>query len=391
LKFNYSFPILFLLITFLIYSCTDEPSSLGIELIGSENISAKIFDTAVDTAQQSSSFFKKVIPLGATDWILIGRYQDIEASTLMKFVFGLPDSLKEDLIDGNINVLDSWVILTNRYIYTDSNATMNFTVHKVNSSWSSSSFTVDSLANLNYEPTDASSQFTITDTLYTFHLDTALTLSWMKYTADNTLESNYGIYLDPTLSSNKVVGFQAFTAISSEAAKLFVVIEKPGVYVDTINGFVSADISIVDRPNLPTLPAGLISVQSSVAINSKLTFNLDQIPVSLVINKAELFITPDTVSSVKGSSFSNSLRVTYLSDADSLNTQGNPIFLTLKENKYTGDITSFVRNWISTKENNGILIEAGSPTSGLELFALKGSDYFEFSERPRLRITYTVK
>jgi len=391
LKFNYSFPILFLLITFLLYSCTDEPSSLGIELIGSENISAKIFDTAVDTAQQSSSFFKKVIPLGATDWILIGRYQDIEASTLMKFVFGLPDSLKEDLIDGNINVLDSWVILTNRYIYTDSMATMNFTVHKVNSSWSSSSFTVDSLANLNYEPTDASSQFTITDTLYTFHLDTALTLSWMKYTADNTLESNYGIYLDPTLSSNKVVGFQAFTAISSEAAKLFVVIEKPGVYVDTINGFVSADISIVDRPNLPTLPAGLISVQSSVAINSKLTFNLDQIPVSLVINKAELFITPDTVSSVKGSSFSNSLRVTYLSYADSLNTQGNPIFLTLKENKYTGDITSFVRNWISTKENNGILIEAGSPTSGLELFALKGSDYFEFSERPRLRITYTVK
>ena len=391
MKSNYSFPILFLLITFLLYSCTDEPSSLGIELIGSENISAKIFDTAVDTAQQSSSFFKKVIPLGATDWILIGRYQDIEASTLMKFVFGLPDSLKEDLIDGNINVLDSWVILTNRYIYTDSMATMNFTVHKVNSSWSSSSFTVDSLANLNYEPTDASSQFTITDTLYTFHLDTALTLSWMKYTADNTLESNYGIYLDPTLSSNKVVGFQAFTAISSEAAKLFVVIEKPGVYVDTINGFVSADISIVDRPNLPTLPAGLISVQSSVAINSKLTFNLDQIPVSLVINKAELFITPDTVSSVKGSSFSNSLRVTYLSDADSLKTQGNPIFLTLKENKYTGDITSFVRNWISKKENNGILIEAGSPTSGLELFALKGSDYFEFSERPRLRITYTVK
>lgn len=391
MKFNYSFPILFLFITILFSSCTDEPSSLGIELIGSENISAKIFDTAVDTAQQSSSFFKKVIALGNTDWILVGRYQDIEASTLMKFVFGLPDSLKEDLIDGNINVLDSWVILTNRYIYTDSMATMNFIVHKVNSSWSSSSFTVDSLANLNYEPEDASSQFTITDTLYTFHLDTALTLSWMKYTADNTLESNYGIYLDPTLSSNKVVGFQAFTAISSEAAKLFVVIEKPGVYVDTINGFVSADISIVDRPNLPTLPAGLISVQSSVAINSKLTFNLDQIPVSLVINKAELFITPDSISSVKGSSFSNSLRVTYLSYADSLNTQGNPIFLTLKENKYTGDITSFVRNWISTKENNGILIEAGSPTSGLELFALKGSDYFEFSERPRLRITYTVK
>jgi hypothetical protein len=213
----------------------------------------------------------------------------------------------------------------------------------------------------------------------------------MKNTADKTLESNYGIYLDPTLSSTKVIGFQAFNAISAEAAKLFVVIEKPGVYVDTLNGFIAADISLVDRPDLPALPSGLISVQSSVAINSRLTFDLGQVPASVVINKAEIFITPDSVSSIKGSSSNNSLRLSYLSYADSLNTEGNPSFLSFKDNKYSGDVTLFVRNWISRKENNGILIEAGSPTSGLDFFALKGSDYSEISERPRLRITYTVR
>jgi hypothetical protein len=170
-----------------------------------------------------------------------------------------------------------------------------------------------------------------------------------------------------------------------------VVIEKPGVYVDTLNGFIAADISLVDRPNVPALPTGLISVQSSVAINSKLKFDLGQIPASVVINKAEIFITPDSVYSVKGSSSNNSLRLSYLRYADSLNTEGNPSFLSYKDNKYSGDITLFVRNWVSRKENNGILIEAGSPTSGLEFFALKGSDYSEFSERPRLRITYTVR
>jgi hypothetical protein len=36
-----------------------------------------------------------------------------------------------------------------------------------------------------------------------------------------------------------------------------------------------------------------------------------------------------------------------------------------------------------------MLIEAGSPITGLDLFALKGSDYSNISERPRLRITYT--
>ena len=372
-------------------SCTDEPSSLGIELIGSENISAKIFDTAVDTTEQSSSYFKKVIPLGSTNWILLGIYQDITASALMRFVFGLPDSLKNDLKDGNINVLDSWIILRTRYVYTDSMAGMNFTVHKVNSSWSSTAFTIDSLIKLEKEPNDASSQFTITDTLYTFHLDGSLPLAWMKNTADKTLESNFGIYLDPSLSSTKVVGFQAFNAISAEAAKLFVVIEKPGVYVDTINGFIAADISLVGRPDLPNLPVGLISVQSSVSVNSRLTFDLGPVPADVVINKAEIFITPDSILSVKGSSFNNSLKLSYLRYADSLTTEGNPSFLSFKNNIYTGDITLFVRNWINRKENNGILIETGSPTSGLEFFVLKGSDYFEISERPRLLITYTVR
>ena len=391
MKLKHIFLILSLFIFTLFSSCTDEPSSLGVELIGSENISAKIFDTAIDTIDQSSSYFKKVIALGSADWVLIGKYQDIKASALMRFVFGLPDSLKNDLKAGNINVLDSWIILRTRYVYTDSMAAMNFTVHKVNSSWSATAFTIDSLSTLDYEPTDVSSQFTPTDTLYTFHLDGSLPLAWMKNTADKTLESNYGIYLDPTLSSTKVIGFQAFNAISAEAAKLFVVIEKPGVYVDTLNGFIAADISLVDRPDLPALPSGLISVQSSVAINSRLTFDLGRVPASVVINKAEIFITPDSVSSIKGSSSNNSLRLSYLSYADSLNTEGNPSFLSFKDNKYSGDVTLFVRNWISRKENNGILIEAGSPTSGLDFFALKGSDYSEISERPRLRITYTVR
>lgn len=122
----------------------------------------------------------------------------------------------------------------------------------------------------------------------------------MKNAADKTLESNYGIYLDPAVSSGKVVGFQAFTSLSSEAAKLFVVYEKPGAYVDTINGFIAADISLVDRPDLPILSDGLICTQSSVTIASRLTFNLENIPSGIVINKAELFITPDTIASIKG-------------------------------------------------------------------------------------------
>ena len=77
--------------------------------------------------------------------------------------------------------------------------------------------------------------------------------------------------LQPTSASNKIIGFQALTVTSSQAAKFFVVIEKPGVYVDTINGLISADVSSVAGSE-PDLPSGLIAAQSSVTINSKLTF-----------------------------------------------------------------------------------------------------------------------
>ena len=378
----------------LFLSCSDEPSSLGIELIGSDYIVVRTYDSANDTINQNSSYQKAVIPLGNSDWLLVGKYQSteqsIEASSLLKFIFGLADSLKTDIKADNISVLDCWVELRNRYTYSyeDTLETMNFTVHKVNSFWSSTAFTIDSLSKLQYDMNDVSSDFLTSDSIYTFHIDKSLALGWMKNSADNTLESNFGIYLKPTASSSKVIGFQALTPLSSQAAKLTVVIEKPGVYTDTLKGFISADVSLVDG-SLPTLSQGLMCVQSSVGINSKLTFDLGKLPAGLVINKAELFISSDSINSVKGSSFNNSLRAFYLNSPDSTITEGNAISLFSKDNQYTGDITSFVRKWVSRGENFGIFIEAGSPILGLDLFALKGSDYSEISERPRLRITYT--
>ena len=392
MKFSYIFPTLLLSVSLIFISCSDEPSSLGVELIGSEYITVKTYDSINDTINQSSSYFKSVIPLGSAEWILIGKYQeqDIEASSLLSFIFVLSDSLKADVLADNINVLDSWVDLYNRYTYGDTLGTMNFTVHKVNSYWSAATFTIDSLSTLQYEANDVSSDFSINDSMYTFHLENELLLSWLKNSAENALANNLGIYLDPTASSNKVLGFQALTAFSSEAAKLKVVIEKPGSYVDTINGYISADVSMIDSP-VPSLPQGLMCVQSSVTVNSKLKFDLGELPPGLVINKAELFIKYDSLNSVKGSISNNTLSVFYLSSDDSTTTEGSALSLSYSNNQFSGVITPFVRTWLSRNENHGILIETGSPISGLNLFALKGSGYNDVSERPRLRITYTQK
>ena len=392
MKFSYIVPAFLLTFTLLFISCSDDPSSLGVDLIGSEYINVKTYDSINDTINQNSSYFKNVIPLGSADWILIGRYQNqnIQASSLLNFIFILPDTLKTYVLEDSINVLDSWIDLYQRYTYVDSSATMNFTVHKVNSYWSSATFTIDSLPTLQYEANDVSSDFSINDSMYSFHLDNSLILSWLINSADNTLEKNFGIYIDPTASSNKVLGFQALTSTSTDPAQLTVVIEKPGSFVDTISGYVNADVSMVDG-EVPSLPAGLMCVQSSITIDSKLKFDLGVLPPGVVINKAELFITYDSPNSVKGSITNNTLKVYYLSGDDSITTEGSALTLLFSNNQYSGDISPFIRTWLGRNENHGMLVEAGGSETGLDLFALKGSDYSDISERPRLRISYTQK
>jgi hypothetical protein len=383
--------LLIFIISILFFACEDEPSEIGIELIASELIRVRTFDSQTDTLDQNSSYHKNVIQLGASSKILVGIHEDIEVSSLLKFIFLLADTLKDDIIAGDVDVNEAWIELTTRYVYVDSNEVMDFTVHKVNNFWDSFGFTIDSLPKLSYELNDISSNKQITDTNYVFNIDPAVVLSWMKNAADTSLEKNYGIYLKPVDNSGKVVGFQALTATSSQAAKLTLVIEKTGSYVDTINGFIFDDVSVVDG-DLPLLPPEDIAVQSSISVNSIIAFDLSAVPEGVVINSAELTIQRDSINTLTGSSFTNSLKAFFVEDSTAKEVdEGGSFTLSLKDNSYSGDITSYVRIWINEMRNQGLLLRSGNDIEGLELFALKGSTAVSHAEKPRLKIVYTVK
>ena len=62
----------------------------------------------------------------------------------------------------------------------------------------------------------------------TFDLDNDFVLSWIKSYIDTGLNESNGIYYKPAITTAKILGFQALTTTSSDAAKLKVVIEKQG-------------------------------------------------------------------------------------------------------------------------------------------------------------------
>ncbi len=390
MKYHFLFLAVTLINLLGILSCSDDPSSIGIDLLEGDFVIVGTFDTQDDTVSQSSSFFKEVVPLGLSSKVLIGKRDELEATTLMDFAFFIVDSLHQDFLDGNILVNKAFIELTPAYTYTDENAEYDFTVHEITSDWSIG-FTSDSLANLSFDEEDLSSNKNFTDSLYTFDLNNDFVLQWIKVSIDSSLGKNNGIYYIPTMSTGKVVGFQALTTTSSNAAKLRVVIEKPGSFVDTIRAFIFADVSTIIK-DLPVLPVVDIGVQASTTIQSRLFFDLSEIPPDIIINKAELILTEDTLSSITGSSFNPNLTVFNITDSSDVTIdESRGILLIKNDNTYTGDITLFILSWTTNEDNQGMVIRSASLIEGLELFAIKGSDDPNLSERPRLRIVFTIK
>jgi len=388
-KLPLSLSVIFIITSFNFFSCSDEPSSIGVSLLEGDFVEVSIFDTKDDSVYQTSSDFKDVVSLGFASRILIGKRDDVAASTLMRFIFAIDDSLQQGFLDGSILINESYVELSPNYTYTDTLAAFDFTVHEVTSAWTSNGFTSDSLSSLTYESMDESSNKDFTDSLYTFNLDTSLVLSWILNSIDSNVGNNMGIFYKPTESSGKVVGFQALTLTSTTAAKLNIVIEKTGSFIDTTRGFIIEDVSVAEA-GPSSLPEDRFGVQSSVTFQSRLLFDLSEADSDVVVNNAQLILTVDSINTITGSSFNSNLIAYRVTDSTNLDFDDAFGVTLLKEgNFYIGDITQFVNSWLNSRDNHGLLIRPQSYIEGLELFALIGSNFPEQSDKPRLKIVFT--
>lgn len=384
-------PALFLF--FFVSSCSDTPTDLGSDLLNPDLIGVVSFDSQKDSIYQTSYSFKKVIALGGASRVLIGKADNLTANALFVFTFIISDSLKQLVRNDSLVVLSAKVELTPEYVFGDSNATFDYSVHKINSSWVSSSFTADSFlsSKFSYDPNDLSSNKVESDSLYSFNLDANIVKDWLKYQVDTSLAKNNGIVILPTATTNKIVGFVAFNPEISNDTKVKAVVQKLGTTrQDTLTAFVLSDVHVIIGENTVT-PDRMI-VQAGVVSNSYLYFDLSKIPDKAVINYAKLSVELDTLNSKFGSGFTNSLQAFLVTNSDSLKVdEKTPESLFRNGKRYEGNVSAFVRYWLNQKDNQGIILKAGNETAGVEKFILKGSSYPVYEERPKLEIVYTVR
>jgi hypothetical protein len=372
--------------------CGDDPSSIGTDLIKDDRLNILEKDSFTDSLRQSSSYLKRVSALGRSDRNLLGKNANIESSILLKFLIGLHDTLEADFLEDSINIVSAKITLTQVYFFGDSSAPFDFSVHDITSGWSAVTFTSDSLNKLTYDPADVSSNrnFVNNDSLE-FNIDNLLILNWLKAKADTNAADDNGIYIKPSENTQKVLGFYSYNNSEINLIPgLKIIIEKRGNQ-DTLLFLAYASVSAVSG-FLPAVTSENIVVQNSLEIQSKLWFDVSSIPSTAKINHAELTLTLDTLEAIKGSSYTKSVRVYFLTD--SLNNALDSLHgatLSASGNQYKGDITYFVQNWINGSDNQGLLFVSAILGEGVELLSFKGSNSADALVRPRLKIVYTIK
>lgn len=370
-------------------SCSDTPSSLGTNLLNQDLINIRYLNSEEDSLFQTYGIYRQILPLSNADRLLLGKKDNAEASILIKFLINLNDSIITQFRNNQLNVMDAYVDFTKNYSFGDSLAAFDFTVHKILNSWSTG-FTADSLPLLLFDANDISFNKTFSDSLIRFKFDNTVAFNWLKAHADSDFAANKGLYLKSTLSTNKIIGFQALSTLDVPLPYFYAVIEKPGVYRDTLKFFPSVDLSVITG-SIADVGIDNFPIQSGINSMAKIYFDLSILPKNAVVNNAQLTLTIDTLKSITGSNFSNSLRLNYLTDSAKIEIDSTSIiFMSRNGNTFTAAITAYIQLIFIKKNFQGFLISSSDKLNGMELFAIKGSNAVNFNERPKLEIIYTL-
>jgi hypothetical protein len=393
--------ILLLVFTSLIFlSCSDDPSSVGIDLIPDEDkIDFKQFDTHLTPLSQESSFHEAKLKLGISSKLLLGKTSFAESQMMLRYNVSLVDSLMNYLKNGQLVIRKVWIDLYPTYLLGDKSQNFNFTVHQIRNDWSPGGFDKDSLKFLQFDQSNVSipSSFNFTDSLITVDIQPSVMQQWYKHKYDSlNTPKNFGLLFKPTSNTQKILGFNAIQIdVVSKLPVLSAVIERGSVFKDTITFTPFTDVHVVTG-SLPIVTDKMY-IQGGTSLRSTLFFNLSSLPKDIILSKANLELSIDTLNTFESTPKSDTLIVQVLASrtTKALNADSTLyVFLTRSGSKFTGEISWIVQKWLSLGDNyknEGLLVSLFDELSTAARYTLFGSSYHDVNLRPRLKLIYIQK
>jgi hypothetical protein len=386
-----AFVVLMLSFSLFTMNCADDPTSLGLKFLPSnETTGVRVFDSYLDSMQMLSYKVKYRVNTYFSSFLIVGQSGSYNSKALIKFS-GFPDTLAGATINS--------VILKLRYqnyyfpvSMQDSLGQISFNVYKVLQDINYGMVTLDSV-NASTFGTASQGTYTGTPTADSEEVDITLnnTLArdWLKYAADpNYSPKNYGIVLTPNASSNVLKGF--YSSIGSPGVKPQVTI----IYMlngarDTLVNDSCETLFFADTDVMP--PAGELFIQAGISYNRVMRFDLSKIPKDATINDVQLYLYLDSSNSQLTSKTIYGLNAAYMSDSAAVTNEGY-VFHTIGTNSLFmfRMITPFQR-WLRGDINYGLIINPSNQNSNLDLFAFYDVNASNPNKRPKVVIFYTPR
>lgn len=370
--------LILLFTSFLIFGCSDDPSSIGEKLLPDmDNLQTKAF-----SMNASYSSFYEIDASNNSTTLLLGKYVGAEANILLQFGIGIIDTSIAD------SILTAEIKMFQNYSTPDTIGNLNFKIHELNYSWGDYTFTVDSLKDKGVGTfiTDISKDVRTRDTLpVTFQIPLSIVRNWLKGVTNN------GIMFIPKPDMQNIFGFHSYYLgdLDDKRPELIVTYRKTSDTSDKTLIFKTSQDATVFSGVRPVSTSELLYVQGGLLNRGKLHFNVDSIPRSSTITQAFLTLKIDTTLS-KFSQFSDrQFLIHEITTQDSIPRLGS---LTAN-NKPTADsivldVRKIVQKWVAGKSNFGVALRTYNEFTEFERFAVFGFNAVD-SKKPKLTIQYT--
>jgi hypothetical protein len=371
--------------------CTDNVNSVGNKLIGS-NEKFIIADTTLGAV--SDTVFNVSYPNGAGATCVIGKTNDVEAKTWLRFLTGaLNDSIRTCTIDS------VELRLTVSYTWNAPAAPGAFEIHEGLSGWTSAGLTRDSLASLQFggavlgQITDS---LTLGRQLHIL-LDTATVRTWITTGLDAAVQPKFEfvIFAKPGTTPG-VFGYYTSAGSSTNYPTLIVRYHKNGVR-DSVYAVTSEDTFIASAA--PTTQPEL-EVRAGVSTWSKMRFDVTSIPQSSIVNNATLELTQKSSATQLGVGTADTLYA-YIAKKGTTPQSIDSTYRILGRRKdnttsvdpvYVFTITPYIQFLITPgTPYDGIVLQAGSNIASVDRMTFYSSKDPDATKRPRLLITTSKK
>jgi hypothetical protein len=195
-----------------LFACEDDPSSVGQDLLETQDV-AKFYsiDSNADNLSISSKTFASDITYGSSSRTLVGISDNLKATALIKFVYILPDSIKDALSAGSLSIVESNLNFKLNYNFGDSTSNNIFELKRISADWKADNFDNEALTQIQFEDQNLILNQTYSDSSITIDFDKQTTLEWLSNANDSSF-FNYGVLLEPTLNSSRILGFAGLTS-----------------------------------------------------------------------------------------------------------------------------------------------------------------------------------